>query len=177
MSEMKSTREARFWEAVEAERDPVYKAWLLENKEVFITRPRTQKKAWLEALETECNCEAGLEGVEIHKGEIYFADLDPKAKGKIRPVLIFQNDKLNRAVTLGIYHSIIVLPLSSRLYGGAYRFRIEARDNLPKTSEVVCNAIGLVGSNRLIPERGLLTKLSSDEEGKIQKILQEIMGR
>ena len=173
---MKPTREARFWEAVEAEQNSGYKAWLIENKEVFITRPRTQKKAWLEALDAECNCESGLEGIEIHKGEIYFADLDPHAKGKIRPVLIFQNDKLNRAVTLGIYHSIIVLPLSSRLYGGAYRFRIEARDSLPKTSEVVCNAIGLVGSNRLMPERGILTKLSLHEEHEIHKILQEIMG-
>ncbi|HHD83926.1 MAG TPA: type II toxin-antitoxin system PemK/MazF family toxin, partial [Campylobacteraceae bacterium] len=132
---MKESREAQFLEAVERVSDPVYKAWLLENRAIFVTRPRTQKKAWLEALEMmEDNTEEGLEGIAIAKGEIWFADLDPQAKGKIRPVLIWQNDYLNRAVTLGIYHQIIVMPLSSRLYGGAYRYRIEARDNLPKTS-------------------------------------------
>ena len=173
---MKPTREARFWEAVEAERDPVYKAWLIENRPIFVTRPRTQKKAWLEAMEIVDTTEEGLEGIEIHKGEIYYADLDPAAKGKVRPVLIWQNDKLNRAVTLGIYHQIIVLPLSSRLYGGAYRYRIEARDDLPKTSEVVCNAIGLVGSNRLMPKRGVLTKVTGWEEAAITQILLEIFG-
>ncbi len=158
---MKTTRREIFAEAMAKVEDPLYKKWLLENRAIFITRPRTQKKAWLEALEGEWedSTEEGLEGVEIHRGEIYFADLDPHAKGKVRPVLIWQNDYLNRAVTLGIYHSIIVIPLSSRLYGGVYRYRIEARENLPKTSELVCNAIGLVGSNRLMPKRGLLTKL------------------
>ncbi len=173
---MKESREARFNAIVAQEKDPLYKEWLLENREIFITRPRTQKKAWLEALEMTDSSEEGLEGVEIHKGEIYFADLDPHAKGKIRPVVIWQNDKLNRAVTLGIYHNIIVMPLSSRLYGGAYRYRIETRDNLPKTSEIVCNAIGLVGSNRLMPKRGLLTKLRLHEPDAVTEILKEIMG-
>jgi len=178
---MKKNREARFNAIVAQEKDPFYKEWLLENREIFITRPRTQKKAWLEALEEMeaedvDTTEEGLEGVEIHKGEIWFADLDPHAKGKIRPVVIWQNDYLNHAVTLGIYHQIIVMPLSSRLYGGAYRYRIEARENLPKTSEIVCNAIGLVGSNRLMPKRGLLTKLRDHEIAAVTEILKEIMG-
>ena len=178
---MKASREAAFLAAVEREQDSDYKAWLLANRAIFVTRPRTQKKAWLEALkEMEegvfDSTEEGLEGVEIHKGGIWFADLDPHAKGKVRPVLIWQNDYLNRAVTLGIYHQIIVMPLSSRLYGGAYRYRIEARDNLPKTSEIVCNAIGLVGSNRLMPKRGLLTKLREDETKSVTEILREITG-
>ncbi len=181
---MKASREAAFLAAVEQERDPRYRAWLLANRAIFVTRPRTQKKAWLEALsELEKmeegaldSTEEGLEGVEIHKGEVWFADLDPQAKGKVRPVVIWQNDYLNRAVTLGIYHQIIVMPLSSRLYGGAYRYRIEARDNLPKTSEIVCNAIGLVGSNRLMPKRGLLTRLDMEEMEEVLQILLEIMG-
>ncbi len=174
---MKESREQLFLEAVGKEEDPLYKAWLIENKEIFITRPRTQKKAYLEALEPqEDETLEGLEGVEIHKGEIYFANLDPHAKGKIRPVLIWQNDKLNRAIKLGIYHSVIVMPLSSRLYGGVYRYRIEAREQLPKTSEVVCNAIGLVGSNRLLPKRGLLTRLHEEEETAISQILSDIFG-
>lgn len=173
---MKKSREEIFLEVVAKEQDKVYKKWLLENKTIFITRPRTQKKAYLEALVYEDSTEEGLEGVEIHKGEVYFADLDPHAKGKVRPVLIWQNDKLNRAITLGIYHSIIVIPLSSRLYGGVYRYRLEARDNLPKTSEIVCNAIGLVGSNRLMPKRGLLTRLNEKEIAAVNEILSEVMG-
>lgn len=173
-------RERRFQEVVAREEDPEYKAWLLANKAIFVTRPRTQKKAYLHALELEeggrDSLEEGLEGVEIHKGEIWFADLDPHTSGKVRPVLIWQNEKLNRAVTLGIYHQIIVMPLSSRLYGGSYRFRIEARENLPKTSEVVCNAIGLVGSNRLLPKRGILSRITPKEESDITRILLEIFG-
>jgi len=54
--------------------------------------------------------------------------------------------------------------------------RIEARENLPKTSEIVCNAIGLVGSNRIMPKRGLLTKLRDHEIAAVTEILKEIMG-
>ena len=177
MPMMGKHRERRFQEAVAREEDPDYKAWLLANKAIFVTRPRTQKKAYLDALELEeGRLEEGLEGVEIHKGEIWFADLDPHTSGKVRPVLIWQNEKLNRAVTLGIYHQIIVMPLSSRLYGGSYRFRIEARENLPKTSEVVCNAIGLVGSNRLLPKRGILSRVTPKEASEITHILLEIFG-
>jgi len=77
-------------------------------------------------------------------------------------------------VTLGIYHSIIVLPVSSRLYGGVYRYRIEAREKMPKTSEIVCNAIGLVGSNRIMANRGVLTTLTFEEEREIKKIVMSL---
>ena len=170
---MKETRERIFQEALEKVEDEAYRAWLVENKAIFITRPRTQKKAYLEALE-EDSPESGLEGVEIRKGEIWYADLDPGGSGKIRPVVIWQNDLLNRAVTLGIYHSIIVLPVSSRLYGGVYRYRIEAREKMPKTSEIVCNAIGLVGSNRIMANRGVLTTLTFEEEREIKKIVMSL---
>ncbi len=172
---MKETRERIFREALEKVEDKAYRAWLIANKAIFVTRPRTQKKAYLEALADD-SIASGLEGVEIKKGEIRYADLDPEGSGKIRPVVIWQNDLLNRAVTLGIYHSLIVLPVSSRLYGGIYRYRIEARDAMPKTSEVVCNAIGLVASSRIMVNRGVMTKLTRKETTDITRILLDIMG-
>ena len=171
---MKESREKIFERVVENIKDKKYKNWLLENKSIFITRPRTQKKAYLDAL---CNdsLKSGLEGIEIFKGDIWYANLDPKGSGKIRPVVIWQNNLLNKALTLGIYHSIIILPISSRLYDGIYRYRIETRDNLPKNSEVVCQAIGLISSNRIMTERGVLTKLLPHEINNITKILEHIM--
>jgi len=172
---MKESREKIFEKVIESIDDTEYKNWLLKNKAIFITRPKTQKKAYIEAL-NENPLKSGLEGVEIHKGDIWYSNLNPSGSGKIRPVVIWQNDLLNRAVTLGIYHNIIVMPLSSRLYGGAYRYRIEARDNLPKTSEIVCNAIGLIGSNRILAKRQLITKLNSKEIKDITQILKDIFG-
>ncbi len=170
---MKKSRQEQFFQAIEKVQDKEYKNWLLKNKSIFITRPKTQKKAYLEALNDE-SLKSNLEGVAIFKGEIWFANLNPNGAGKIRPVLIWQNNLLNRAVTLGIYHSLIVLPLSSRLYGGIYRYKIEKRDNLPKTSEVVCQAIGLISANRIIKEKGVLTKLTKEEISHINNILMHI---
>ena len=172
---MKKSRQEHFLQIVETIQDNEYKKWLLENQSIFITRPKTQKKAYLDALNDE-SLKSGLEDVAIYKGEIWFANLNPNGAGKIRPVLIWQNNLLNRAVTLGIYHSIIVLPLSSRLYGGIYRYKIEKRNNLPKTSEVVCQAIGLISANKIMKEKGVLTKLTKEEMKDIKDILLQIFG-
>ncbi len=175
MPQMKKDRERIFEEALARVEDAAYRDWLLANKAIFVTRPRTQKKAYLKAL-ADRTTHSGLEGVPIRKGEIRYADLDPGGSGKIRPVVIWQNDLLNRAVTLGIYHSIIVIPVSSRLYGGAYRYRIQARECLPKTSELVCNALGLVGSAAIMAERGVMTRLREEEMEAVSRIVREVMG-
>ena len=78
----------------------------------------------------------------FQKGEIYLAKLNPKKGnevGKIRPVLIYQTNILN-----GCEHpTTIILPISTVLIDDAYplRYRITKRDNLEKTSDVLCDQI------------------------------------
>ena len=72
----------------------------------------------------------------IERGEIYLANL-----AKTRPVLIFQNDLLNRTITDSFYKDVTIIPLSTKLLSGSYRYAIDPRDNLEKKSEIICNAI------------------------------------
>ena len=169
MNPFKESKLKKFQEIVESIEDLEYKEWLERNLGTFICRPNTQKKAYLEALEENFDKTSPMP--LFKKGEIYFADLAPDKSGKIRPVLIYQNDKLNRAVKLNLYHTILVMPLTSRLLGGDYRVRIEKRDNLVKTSEIVCNALGIVSSDRILFKKGKVTSLTQKEEKEVKKRL------
>ncbi len=171
MKSFKQTKEEQFDKILQTIEDEEYKEWLIRNKGTFICRPKTQKKAYLDALEEFEETNKTLNMKAFYKGEIYFADLSPKTSGKIRPVLIFQNDRLNKAVKLNLYHTIVVMPLTSRLLGGDYRVRIKARENLIKTSEIVCNAIGIVSADRILFKRGKITVLSEYEKNEVQKKL------
>ena len=70
------------------------------------------------------------------RSEIWLANLNPSKKanevGKIRPVLIFQNDELNRST----YPTTVILPLTTALIDEAkpLRFRVNKRENLKKDS-------------------------------------------
>jgi len=55
------------------------------------------------------------------------------------------------------------------------RYRIKPRENLSKTSEIVCNAIGIVAVNKFLWEKGIITKLSIKEIEEISKILDFII--
>jgi len=68
------------------------------------------------------------------RSEIWLANLNPSKKaneiGKIRPVLIFQNDELNRSS----YPTTVILPLSTVLIDDAkpLSYRVSKRENLKK---------------------------------------------
>ncbi len=172
----KQSREEQFQKIVSSIEDEEYKKWVLENKGTFICRPKTQKQAYMDALEEMNTNEKTVKMKPFYKGEIYFSDLTPTKSGKIRPVLIFQNDNLNRAVYLNLYHSIIIIPLTSRLLGGDYRVKIEKRDNMTKTSEIVCNAMGLVPSDRILFKKGIVTKLTEKELLEVEEKVKKVLG-
>ena len=73
------------------------------------------------------------------RGDIHLAKLYPNKGhevGKTRPVLILQTDMLN-----DINHTTtIILPLTTVLVENSQplRYRINSRDNLQKTSEILC---------------------------------------
>ena len=111
----------------------------------------------------------------VRKGEIYLANLNPKkgnGVGKLRPVLIYQTNMLNE-----ISHpTTSVLPLSTNLIDGCYplRFRINQRDKLEATSDILCDQIRTIDNQRLIGEA--LTILAQDEIDAIDKQMRIMLG-
>lgn len=115
----------------------------------------------------------------IRKGEIYLANLGDRKKldiGKIRPVLVFQNNFLNMMLEDTKYKDVVVLPLSSQIRTNDFSFLINQRDNLEKNSVVLCNAIKMIDSTRLMVDKGMLTKLSDEEILNIENILYNLFG-
>lgn len=114
----------------------------------------------------------------IKKGEIYLANLgDVKCAdiGKVRPVLIFQNNNLNRMISENLYSDVVIIPLSSQIKESDFTYVLKKRDSLKKDSTVLCNAIKMIHSKRLLVEEGILTKLTDAEvhfiEEKISLLL------
>lgn len=112
--------------------------------------------------------------INIKKGEIYLANLgDVKCAdiGKIRPVLIFQNDNLNRMIGDNLYKDVIVIPLSSKIKESDFTFIVKKRDKLQKDSTILCNTIKMINSKRIIKEEGVLTTLNQQELKEIEQKL------
>jgi len=108
------------------------------------------------------------------KGEIYLARLNPKKGnevGKIRPILIYQTNLLNDCE----HPTTIILPISTILIDEAYplRYRINKRDKLEKTSDILCDQIRALDNSRIIPN--LLTKLNCKEILEIDKQIKIIL--
>ncbi|MEA3373070.1 MAG: type II toxin-antitoxin system PemK/MazF family toxin [Campylobacterota bacterium] len=112
--------------------------------------------------------------MHIEKGEIYLANLGSKDKldiGKIRPVLIFQNNMLNKMIEHTAYKDVIIIPLSSQIRENDFTLCIAKRDHLEKESVLLCNAIKMIDATRLLIEKGRLTRLSKKETTRVEQIL------
>jgi len=112
--------------------------------------------------------------MRIEKGDIYLADLGDRSMhdiGKIRPVLVFQNNFLNRMIDESAYKDVIIIPLSSQIRENDFTLKIDVRDKIEKESVVLCNAIKMVRADRLLLENGKLTVLRKNEIEKIETIL------
>lgn len=113
--------------------------------------------------------------IDIKKGEIYLANLgDVKCAdiGKTRPVLIFQNNKLNRMIKDDLYRDVVIIPLSSQLKKSDFTFSLEKRDKLEKKSTLLCNAVKMINVKRLQVDKGCLTVLTKEEIKRVEKMLQ-----
>ncbi len=113
----------------------------------------------------------------IKKGEIYLANLgDVKCAdiGKIRPVLVFQNNNLNRMLEDGLYSDVVIIPLSSKNRTNDFTLAIQKREQLHKDSVLLCNAVKMINSKRLLLQKGLLTTLTKDEVIEVESILKNL---
>jgi len=112
--------------------------------------------------------------MRIEKGDIYLANLGDRSMqdiGKIRPVLVFQNNFLNRMIDENAYKDVIIIPLSSQIRENDFILKLDVRDKLEKESVILCNAIKMISADRLLINRGKLTTLNESEIEKIEKIL------
>jgi len=148
-----------------------FKEWLKTNELSLKCKPRTQRASYIDFFEGEFK---GEKVPEFKRGEIYFAKLTDSAK--IRPFLIYQNDFLNRACFEGLYHTVVVLPLSGQILGGDYRIFIKKRDLMSKDSEIVATAIGIISTGKIIFSKGMVTKLREDEMKKVDETVMKVLG-
>ncbi|BBP45777.1 mRNA interferase [Thiosulfatimonas sediminis] len=110
----------------------------------------------------------------LKRGGIYLANLNPakgSEPGKVRPVLVIQNDWLNEVQ----HATVIVLPLTTVLVDDAepLRFRLFARDKLQKSSDVLCDQIRALDLRRITSD--CLTTLTSAELASIEQNLKQVL--
>ena len=109
----------------------------------------------------------------VSKGEIWLVNLNPIKKnnemGKIRPVVVYQNDELNHSD----YPTTIIIPLSTSLIDDAQpiRYRIKSRDKLKEDSDIVITQIRAIDNDRFIEKLGNIT---IEELKKVKELFEEI---
>jgi mRNA interferase MazF len=88
----------------------------------------------------------------VSRGEIWLVNLNPIKKnnemGKIRPVVIYQNNELNHSD----YPTTIILPLTTSLIDDTepIRFRINKRDSLSEDYDIVISQVRVIDNDRFI---------------------------
>lgn len=114
--------------------------------------------------------------VEVRRrGEIWVANLNPNPGqeiGKIRPVLVIQDDALTAIGT----PMVIVLPLTTQVYPAFkhWRVTIEPRDRLLKPCQVVIDQPRAIDAARF--GDGPLTTLRPEEMAAVEKSLRAVLG-
>ena len=110
----------------------------------------------------------------VSRGEIWLVNLNLNEKnnemGKIRPVLIYQNDELNHSD----YPTTIVLPLSTSLVDDAepIRYRISKKDKLEEDLDIVLTQIRAIDNSRFIEK---LTILTNKQMKKVKELFDEVV--
>jgi mRNA interferase MazF len=108
-------------------------------------------------------------------GAVWLANLDPgrgTEPGKVRPVLIIQNQALLDAM----HPSTLVIPLTTNLVEDAepLRIRIAAREGVDRDSDLLIDQIRAIDNKRLI--KGPLLQLDDDFMELVCKAVCEVMG-
>ena len=76
----------------------------------------------------------------------------------------------------GLYEDVIVIPLSSQIKKNDFTVNIKKRDRLEKDSTLLCNAIKMIHSKRLMLDDGILTTLNSAEIEDIEAKVSLVLG-
>ena len=108
-------------------------------------------------------------------GEIWLANLNPgrgTEPGKVRPVLVIQNQALIDAD----HPSTVVIPLTTNLVADAtpLRIRIPAAGGLGKDSDLLIDQLRAIDNKRLI--EGPLLHLDEKQLKQVYSAIVEVMG-
>lgn len=111
----------------------------------------------------------------MRRGEIWIGNLNPNRgaeAGKIRPVLVIQED----ALTAAGFETIVVLPLTSQVRKGFEKLRITiaARDKLQSDCQIMVDQPRSLDRRRF--GEGPLTVLSEQEMAAVEKSLLAVLG-
>jgi mRNA interferase MazF len=111
----------------------------------------------------------------MRRGQVWLANLNPTRGheiGKIRPVLIVQEDALDAAVT----PVVVCLPLTTRVYPGLSRWRISlpVRDRLLRPSQIITDQPRTLDRQRI--GDGPLTTLTDAEMHAVEQGLRAVLG-
>lgn len=111
----------------------------------------------------------------MKRGEIWIGNLNPNRGaevGKIRPVLVVQEDQLTEA---GL-PTVVVLPLTTQVRPSLQHLRvlIRARERLQQDCQVMVDQPRTLDRNRL--GEGPLTALTPQELAQVNQALQVLLG-
>ena len=107
--------------------------------------------------------------MEIKKGHVYIADLNPRMgtePGKVRPVVVIQTDLLN-----GTHPSTVVCPITTQVQPKARVLRVHlatGEGGLKEVSDILVDQIRAIDNRRLVRETGKLSRRS------LEKLMQNI---
>lgn len=109
------------------------------------------------------------------QGEIWLANLNPgrgTEPGKIRPVLILQNQALLDAC----HPSTLIIPLTTNLVDDTepLRLRIVARGGLKMDSDLLVDQLRAIDNKRLI--EGPLLRLENEIMERVYSAAREVLG-
>ncbi len=116
--------------------------------------------------------------MNIKRGEVHLVDFGKKYQselGKVRPAMILQSDYVNDNLDIAPFKSVLVVPLTTDIRGGRFRFKLQARDKLEKESELIINWMCTVDLKRVISKEAL-TVLTKSELTELKTKLDFFMG-
>ena len=102
--------------------------------------------------------------MEIRKGRVYIADLNPRIgtePGKVRPVVAVQTDLLN-----GIHPSTVICPITTRVQPKARFLRVhlaKGEGGLKENSDILVDQIRAIDNRRLVKATGKISGRSLEK--------------
>ena len=106
----------------------------------------------------------------MKRAEIYLVNFSEKYNsefGKVRPALIIQNNVANRNINRVDFKGVTVVPMSTNLFGGDLRVRVQKRDKLEQVSELCINELCTLDMSRIYLDN-VLTVLTDEELEEVE---------
>ena len=89
--------------------------------------------------------------------------------------MVLQSNYVNDNLDVALFKSVLVIPLTTDIKGGRFRFEINEREKLEKKSELIINWMCTIDIKRII-SADPLTTLTHDELTALKTKLDFFMG-